>query len=216
MTPWEIKAREFANCNCDYGCPCQFNGLPTTGQCQAVFAIEIDEGHYGDVKLDGLRMAGVFWWPGAVHEGRGKAQPIVDVRANEAQRNALLALMSGQDSDPFATMFNVYASMLEEVFEPIVTEIDFKVDVDGRTAHIIVDGVIDSKGEPIRNKVTGEPSRGSIYLPNGFEYTYAEMGSGTSRTKGNIELTMDDSYGQFALIHLNNHGIVRPSDYATQ
>ena len=31
MTPWEIKAKEFVNCNCAYGCPCQFNALPTKG-----------------------------------------------------------------------------------------------------------------------------------------------------------------------------------------
>ena len=28
MIKWEIKGREFGNCNCDYGCPCQFNALP--------------------------------------------------------------------------------------------------------------------------------------------------------------------------------------------
>ena len=84
MTPWEIKAREFANCNCAYGCPCQFNALPTKGFCEAAVAMEIDEGHYGDVKLDGLRMGGIFQWPGAVHEGRGKCQPFVDERADAA------------------------------------------------------------------------------------------------------------------------------------
>ena len=24
MTPWEIHAIEVQNCNCSYGCPCQF------------------------------------------------------------------------------------------------------------------------------------------------------------------------------------------------
>src|SRR5215470_12439476 len=52
VTPWEIKAKEFSNCNCSYGCPCQFNALPTKGFCEAVVAMEIQEGHYGAVKLD--------------------------------------------------------------------------------------------------------------------------------------------------------------------
>jgi hypothetical protein len=47
MTPWEIKAKEFANCNCAYGCPCQFNALPTHGNCEAAVAMEIEKGHYG-------------------------------------------------------------------------------------------------------------------------------------------------------------------------
>ena len=53
------------------------------GHCEAAVAMEIDEGHYGDVKLDGLRMGGIFQWPGAVHEGRGKCQPFVDERADD-------------------------------------------------------------------------------------------------------------------------------------
>ncbi len=35
---WEIKVRTFGNCNCSYGCPCQFNALPTHGNCQAAIA----------------------------------------------------------------------------------------------------------------------------------------------------------------------------------
>ena len=79
--------------------------MPTHGQCEATGAIAIDKGHFGDVSLDGTKVAFIFWWPGAVHEGKGKCVRIVDASANEAQRNALLTLMSGQVSDPFATMF---------------------------------------------------------------------------------------------------------------
>ena len=56
-TKWTIKGREFVNCNCSYGCPCQFNGLPTYGHCQAVAGFEIERGHHGSTKLDGAK----FW-----------------------------------------------------------------------------------------------------------------------------------------------------------
>ena len=46
-TNWTIHGREFVNCNCSYGCPCQFNGLPTHGHCQAVAGMEIEQGHHG-------------------------------------------------------------------------------------------------------------------------------------------------------------------------
>ena len=52
---WEIKAKEFGNCNCAYGCPCQFNALPTNGDCMAVVGIQVDEGHFGQTRLDGLK-----------------------------------------------------------------------------------------------------------------------------------------------------------------
>ena len=62
-TKWTIHGREFANCNCSYGCPCQFNALPTYGNCWAVVGIQIDNGHHGDVNLDGLKLAGIFKYP---------------------------------------------------------------------------------------------------------------------------------------------------------
>lgn len=209
MTPWEIKGREFVNCNCAYGCPCQFNALPTYGNCEAVGVIAIDEGHFGDVGLDGLKLGFIFQWPGAVHEGRGKCQPIVDARADERQREALLRLASGEDSDPGATSFNVYASTMTEVFEPIVADIEFDVDVERRTGRIHVDGVAEVEGGPIRNPITGDVHRARIDLPRGFEYEVAEIGSASCRTWGKIKLENKDSYGQFAHLHMNNHGPVR-------
>jgi hypothetical protein len=209
MTPWEIKAKEFVNCNCSYGCPCQFNALPTNGHCDAVAAMEIKEGHYGDIRLDGLRMGAIFQWPGAVHEGHGKCQPFVDVRADEKQREALLKIMSGQDTDPMATMFAVYFSTLEKVYDPIFASIDFEVDVEGRKGRYVVSGLLETRGEPIKNPVTGAEHRARIDLPHGFEYEVAEIGSGTSTTQGNIKLDLKSSYGQFAHLHLNNHGVVR-------
>jgi hypothetical protein len=209
VTPWEIKAKEFANCNCAYGCPCQFNALPTHGNCEAAVALEIEQGHYGDVKLDGLRMGGVFQWPGAVHEGRGKCQPFVDERADDKQREALLKIMSGQDTDPMATMFAVYFSTLEKVYDPIFAKIEFDVDVEARKGRFRVDGVAESQGEPIKNPITGAEHRARIDLPHGFEYEIAEIGSGTTKTQGNVVLDLKSSYAQFAHLHLSNHGVVR-------
>jgi hypothetical protein len=209
MTAWEFKGRELVNCNCAYGCPCQFNALPTHGHCEAVAGFQIDAGRYGDVVLDGLRLAVIIQWPGAVHEGGGRCQPIVDVRADAAQREALLRIMAGEDTDPFATMFAVFASTYETVYEPLFKQIDFDVDVDGRTGRLVVEGIIDMRGEPIRNPVTGAVTRARIDLPEGFEYTLAEMGSASATTRGEIELELKDTYAQFAHLHLNNHGVVR-------
>ena len=138
MIDWRIRGREFANCNCDYGCPCQFNALPTHGNCEAAVGFQIDQGHFGDVKLDGLRAAGVYSWPKAVHEGNGTMQLIVDEKADEAQRDALLRIMRGEETEPMATMWSVYAHMTTTVLEPLFKPIDFEVDVEARTARLSV------------------------------------------------------------------------------
>jgi hypothetical protein len=206
---WTIHGREFTNCNCAYGCPCQFNALPTHGNCCAVVGIQIEKGHYGETNLDGLRIAGIFTWPGPIHEGGGEALSIVDKRANEAQRNALLKIMSGQDTEPGATIFSVFAATFKNVHAPVFADIDLGIDVGKRRAHLKVEGYVEQRGEPIVNPVTGAEYRGRIDLPNGFEYTLAEMGRGWTTTKGPIKLDLADSYGQFAELHLSQSGIVR-------
>ena len=68
---WQITGDELASCNCDWGCPCQFNARPTHGHCQAVLAFQIKKGHFGETQLDGLKVAGLYALPGATHEGDG-------------------------------------------------------------------------------------------------------------------------------------------------
>ena len=115
MTEWELHGMEFGNCNCAYACPCQFNALPTHGNCQAIGFFSVEKGHFGDAKLDGLNMAFAVSWPGAVHHGRGTMQPVIDKRANEAQRNALLSIMTGKETDPMTTFWAVYTAMCETI-----------------------------------------------------------------------------------------------------
>ncbi len=81
---WTIHAQEFVNCNCAYGCPCQFNALPTHGNCSAVIGITIDRGFHGATRLDGLNAAAVFAWPGAIHEGKGAVQVAATTRGAAA------------------------------------------------------------------------------------------------------------------------------------
>jgi hypothetical protein len=209
MATWEFKGRELVNCSCDYGCNCQFNGLPDKGHCYAVAGIQIDEGHHGDTRLDGLRIGAIYKWPGPIHEGHGEALPFVDERADPAQREALIKIMLGQDTDPFATMFAVYASTVETLHEPVFTAIDLDLDIDARRGRMRIKDYVDMTGEPLRNKVTREESRAQIVLPAGFEYEVADIGSASSRTTGPMALELSDSYGQFANIHLNSHGVVR-------
>jgi hypothetical protein len=209
MTPWTVKGVEFVNCNCAYGCPCQFNALPTHGFCEAVGAFHITEGHHGDVRLDGLNAIGVLKWPGPIHHGGGSAFMIIDKRANEAQRQSLLRILSGEDTEPGKTVWNVFAATLEHVHDPVFEMIDMSVDVDARRACATVAGLIDMAAEPIRNPVTGAEHRARIDLPDGFEYTLAEMGSGTSNVSGPIPLKLDGTYAQLARIHLSQSGIVR-------
>jgi hypothetical protein len=203
---WEIKATEFANCNCSYACPCQFSSLPTHGNCRYVAGYQIEQGHFGDVKLDGLRAVTMGIWPGAIHEGRGTMQVVVDEGADARQREALVKILFGQETEDMATMWWVFSAMSPDKLPPLYGKIDFEVDVDRRVARLEVPGVISSKGEPIRNIVSGAEHRVRIDFPQSFEFKQAEIGSGTSKISGPLAMELKDSYGQFAHIHLSHKG----------
>jgi len=209
MIPWELEADELVTCNCAYGCPCQFNALPTYGNCEAIAGFKVKRGHFGNVKLDGLHGVAAMQWPGPIHEGGGSAYIVVDKRADAKQREAMLTILAGGETEPGATIWNVFAATLENVYEPMYEDIDIDIDVDARVGHVRVDGIIETSGRPILNPVTGEEHRVRIDLPSGFEYTLAEIGSSTFSSKGPVKMSFDDRYAQFAHIHLNNQGIVR-------
>jgi hypothetical protein len=208
-TEWRIKATEFANCNCSYGCPCQFNAVPTHGNCRAVGAWQIEEGYHGAVRLDGLRMIGLYNYPGPVHEGNGTMQVIVDERADAGQRDALLRILMGEDTEEMATMWWVYAAMAPNKLEPLFRPIEYEVDIEARRGRVRVSGMVEMTGEPIRNPVSGAEHRVRIDLPDGFEFRIAEIGSGTTRATAGVALEgIENSYAQFAHLHLSNKGVV--------
>ena len=206
---WMIRGVGYGNCSCDYGCPCQFNSPTTHGNCEGVLTGHIEEGNHGGTRLDGLDFAMLFWWPGEVAEGNGRQQVIIDERADDAQREALKRILHGEDTTPGATHYNVYNSMVSEVLETLYVPIDLEIDIDARKARVSVPGVVESTGSPIMDPFSGEPQQARIELPNGFEYTVAEMGSGSSKLTGGIELELTDSYGQFNVLHMNQDGVIR-------
>src|ERR1041385_6929873 len=86
---WFLAAEYLQACNCDYGCPCEFQAQPTYGRCEGMGAWRIEVGKYGSVKLDGLCFAFAARWPKAIHEGNGTVQFFFDEKANSEQRQAL-------------------------------------------------------------------------------------------------------------------------------
>ncbi|MFI4974170.1 MAG: DUF1326 domain-containing protein [Caulobacterales bacterium] len=203
---WRMKGPEIANCNCAWGCPCQFDALPTHGDCRAVTAMRVDEGHFGDTPLAGVKWLGMFAWPRAIHEGHGEAAVVIDPGANEAQRAALLAILTGQETEPGATIFNVFAATFDAMHPPQFLPIEFDVDIERRVGRLKVDGMLDTQISPITNPVTGAKHRARVVLPEGFEYREAEYASGRTLSTGPIALNLESSHAHLAQLDLSTHG----------
>ena len=207
VVDWSIKGPHYANCNCDYGCPCQYGALPTDGTCRAVVAWRIDEGHFDDVKLDGLYAVGTYGWPGPIHKGDGSMQAIIDERADDKQRAALTAIIQGENAEPGATMLQIYRAMCATVHEPLFAAIELEIDVEARTARLSIPGVVESTAEPLKNPVTGAEHRARIDLPFGKEFTLAEVASGTTTATGAVPLEFRNSHAHFVDNRFTSHGL---------
>lgn len=204
---WYIEGRSFGNCNCVYGCPCQFEDLPTDGICTGFEVMHIDKGHFGAVDLTGQRFALLYAWPGPIFEGNGALLAIIDDRASDAQREALQTVLYGGETDPEATHWWVFHAMCSTIHEPMVRRIEYDVDVEARHARVSIDGVLQSTGRPIRPPHGEGEHRVRIDIPGGIEFTIAEIGSASTKADAAIKLDLTDSYGQWAVIRHGPHGI---------
>jgi len=205
MIDWSIEGVEFGSCNCSYGCPCQFEALPTHGDCRGFEVVRIDRGHFGDVRLDGLNVALLYAWPGPIFEGRGELQIVVDAGAERPQRDALLKVLVGEETDEAATHWWVYRAMSTTVHPPLDKPIAFDVDLEARTARVSIPGVLESVGRPILG-AGGTEHRVRIEIPNGVEFDRAEIGSATTTSVGAIWLSLENTYGQFNRLRHTGRG----------
>jgi hypothetical protein len=204
---WKIRTIKLSTCSCDYGCPCEFNAPPTRTPCQVFEASEVIEGHFGDVDLKGLRFGATFRWPGPLHEGGGIAQGIIDESASEAQRDAILKILSGEEQEP-TTVFNIIGSTIEEEFDTLYLPIDLEWDWPMRSGRISIPGVAEGSVEPIKNPVTGNPHYAMIKLHSGFEFRDAEMASATAKGTGDIEFDFADRYAFLIDVTYGPQGII--------
>jgi hypothetical protein len=206
---WRIRALEINTCNCDFGCPCQFNARPTRGDCRAAVAMRIESGHFGEVLLDGVIWAQLIAWPGPIHEGGGEVQLVIDDRASRPQVDALFRILKGEETEPGATIFSVLAATIDQVHKPIFRAIEFEHDLAARRGRFAVPGLLEAVVEPIRNPVTGAEHRVRVVLPDGFEYREAEFASSRTRAPdAAVPLDWQDRHGFLAAIEMTGQGVV--------
>jgi len=206
-TNWRLEGEWIKNCNCAFGCPCDFNARPTNGDCRGLLGMRIVKGNFRDVKLDGLSFFVTVHFPGALHEGNGEAQPIIDERASPAQREALFAIMSGKNSAE-GTLFHIFSLIVTRMHDPVFAPITFKFDKEARIAHLGVPNVLETDVEPIKNPVTGAPHRIKVIMPEGFEHIEGEVASATIRSSGAIKFQTKGTHSTLAHVVQTPQGVV--------
>jgi len=77
---------------------------------------------------------------------------------------------------------------------------------------LVIGGLVEARGEPIRNPVTGKEHRARFDLPEGFEYSIAEAGRGWATIagpSGPLQFQLSDSHAHFVNLHISGTGVIR-------
>jgi len=158
---WTMRGEYMESCNCDYLCPCIYTnpqGPVTYDHCTAAMVFRIDEGNFGDTKLDGLKFALVIRSGKVMADGNWVFGGVVDERADAAQRRALVAIVGGEAGGPPGFIRENLVSDFRGVeFKPI------EFNLDGLKRSTVIPDVVSFEIEGVtpRNR-TGGP----LYIDN--------------------------------------------------
>lgn len=191
MAPkWMLKGDALGACSCDWGCPCNFDATPTKGWCQGGYSFHINEGNFDGAKLDGLNVGFFVNSPAALHLGNVVGLLLVDERADEKQRAALMEIYGGNAGGPFAAL----ATLLVKVIGPEYVKVDWKFD--GPNSHAVFGDRAETRLAMIENPVTGDKSGFTLNMTAGLLTNKAELMKSSRFRISHPEMAYDHS-GQY-------------------
>jgi hypothetical protein len=174
---WKASGDFFDVCSCNIPCPCTFAQSPTYGDCEAVLAYHIKNGHYGETSLDGLNILALSYFKGNVWAGETKVSiaSYVDERANQQQREALQMIFTGKAGGFMAEFTKLLGDVRGMNFAPI----KFEVADDLSYWNAEIPGKVVAKAEALGGPMTPAGKRVQTLNPPG-----SEVGPGTVATWG--------------------------------
>ncbi|MGH8573966.1 MAG: DUF1326 domain-containing protein [Gammaproteobacteria bacterium] len=199
-TQWRLRGTVVVACNCEYGCPCNFNARPSHGHCEGGWTWHVAEGSHDDVRLDGLNFSLYADWPAAIHDGNGEALMLIDERADERQRETMRRFLAGQIGGPWAILVNTFVRFHGPRFVP------YEVALDEERSRVHAGDALELATEPIRNPVTGVEVHPRAVLPEGMIFKDgALISSSTFTVRGDV-----------AYDHSGKYAAVAPFEYKGQ
>ena len=154
---WRLKGDWWDMCNCNIGCPCVFSSPPTLGYCEGVLTWLIRDGHFGDVRLDGLAVVLIMHWKGTVFDKNREFGFLIDDRANAVQRDALERIFTGKAGGAFAAWADLTLKLDGVQF------VTMTVTQDAEHWRVDVPGLVDAQAGPFRKYMVPDGDTCRIY-----------------------------------------------------
>ena len=144
---FEVEGIGFTMCQCPaYACPCRSNAHPTHHQCEAADFAYIKRGHFGKVKLDGLKAVAVGDLINPDHS-KTYATVYFDPSTTPEQREAYGQMLKFMFSEGFPVTMG----------PPKVVPIEFHESADKTVYTVTIPGILEEKAVLKRDKA-GKPA----------------------------------------------------------
>jgi hypothetical protein len=185
---WWMKGDWFDVCSCNIPCPCEFAQPPTNNHCEGVLAYHIREGEYAGTRLDDLNVIAIGQFDGNIWSGNAKLAMglYIDERADQAQRDILQQIFSGQAGGFMASFARLIGEFRGLEFVPITFNIDdtlayWRAEIRGKVV---------AAGEALSGPTTPPGARVQMLNPPG-----SEVGPGQICTWGLAVTNQVDAHG---------------------
>ncbi len=165
-TGWWAKGLLFENCSCQLVCPghMHFEQLCTHDRCIGYWAMRVDQGEFGAVRLDGVKAVVVYDCPQHMISGNWIEGLIIDEAARPEQRAAMETILAGRAGGPWEVLGRFVGRWLETRFLPI----EFREDETTKRARIpgLLEAVITHiRGRDKTRPVTFDNIYNQIHAP---------------------------------------------------
>ena len=151
QTSWRMRGDVMEACSCATTCPCNFGSDPTPLPCEVVIGWRIQDGNYGNTRLDGLSVVLYGRIPANVFLGNWTVGVYLDQRASQPQAQALGDIFAGNAGGWPAML----SSLIGNLLPPKQVPIQFQT-VDGEH-NITIPGLLEVGSERVLNPLPGQP-----------------------------------------------------------
>ncbi|MBI4220111.1 MAG: DUF1326 domain-containing protein [Chloroflexi bacterium] len=191
-TKWAVKGDVISACNCDWGCPCNFNAPPTFGGCDGFYAFHINQGNLGDAKLDGLTVGFALRTPKAIHLGNMTVLLTVDEKATPQQREAIGTIFGGKVGGPFGA----FAPLIVKLIGPEFVPVQWKLD--GARSEVRMGNRVEVRLDTVKNPATAKPAT--------YTLKFNEGGLLTDQSELYTSSTFKVSHPELSFAHPGKYG----------
>lgn len=214
---WTISGEYAENCSCVYLCPCIFTNstalsVPATetigDHCIAAIALNIEDGQFGDVSLNGLSFMLILKTGLVMSAGEWTTAIIIDDKANDEQRAALEQITTGQAGGPLSML----QPMIKDFAGIHYGDIQFHLEHNKRS--VVVPGLVEIGVEGyLSRRQNGEP----FYIDNVGHPVSSRLALGLATGShvhvGGIDWDDDSATNNGHFHSFSWSGAFKPTDY---